>query len=279
MGFGIMAIFLLNIGNTHTELGLRASGRACRWKWLGRWQTAELLAGRAELAGVLESAPGAPILAACVAPAAGRRLRASFPRRPLVFLRPEHVRDVDFSRVDPATLGADRVANVCGALEVTAPPFLVLDAGTALTLEAVDEDGRFRGGAIAPGRLLMRRALAAGTALLPEIPIEQGLPAALGRNTAAAIRAGVDLGFLGMAARIIQDARAELDSDCPVLCTGGDARFCLEGLTGRVPGLRAAPPHLALLGLAAVAGRLFCENADPARQIPSQADRRVEPER
>ncbi|HSN21311.1 MAG TPA: type III pantothenate kinase [Usitatibacter sp.] len=68
---------------------------------------------------------------------------------------------------DPAQLGADRWAALVAAHTVGSGPKLVVNVGTALTIDALAADGRFLGGLIVPGPDLMRSALAAGTARLP----------------------------------------------------------------------------------------------------------------
>jgi len=68
---------------------------------------------------------------------------------------------------DPRRLGADRWAALVAAHAIGAGPKLVVNAGTALTVDALEAGGRFRGGIIVPGPDLMRGALASGTARLP----------------------------------------------------------------------------------------------------------------
>lgn len=179
-----MELLLINIGNTFAQPGVW-SGNAI--ELLPRIPTAEL---KPELLPA-----GMPIAAATVVPA----IRKRFADTDIWYLSAYNQRaGVDFTQVDASTLGADRVANALALAELFPLPGISADCGTALTLEIVDADGVFRGGAIAPGRAMMRRSLAAGTAQLPEIPFSTQLPEHPGSNTVETIRFGVDRGAVGL---------------------------------------------------------------------------------
>lgn len=247
-------VTLLNIGNTHTQIGhLRGLTLV-----LGRTvATADLTQGA--LPGELTTVHG-PCLAACVVPAARARLEAAPTSRGTVFLDAGMVTEVDFSLVDASTLGADRVANAVTAAVEIGGPVVVLDCGTCITTEAVDAAGRFHGGAILPGRSLLRRALNAHTGQLPLVELTDHCPAPLGRCTREAILAGVDLGAVGAVERILAGSRAALGApSCPVLAVGGDAAFFCRHL----PGLTSGGDLFTLRGLARVARRCFSAAAVP----------------
>ncbi len=179
-----MELLLINIGNTFAQPGVW-SGNAI--DLLPRIPTAEL---KPELLPA-----GMPIAAATVVPA----IRKRFADTDIWYLSAYNQRaGVDFTQVDASTLGADRVANALALAELFPLPGISADCGTALTLEIVDADGVFRGGAIAPGRAMMHRSLAAGTAQLPEIPFSTQLPEHPGSNTVETIRFGVDRGAVGL---------------------------------------------------------------------------------
>jgi type III pantothenate kinase len=122
---------------------------------------------------------------------------------------------------DPRTLGTDRwVAAV--AARARFGDAVVVDCGTALTVGAVTADGRFLGGAIAPGVRAMAQGLAARA---PALPLAGPNPdvAVPAITTRAAVEAGVNLGFAGMVDRLVADlaAAAGLAHAVAVL-TGGD---------------------------------------------------------
>ena len=104
------------------------------------------------------------------------------------------------------TLGADRIANMAGALARHGPgPLVVVDFGTAATFNALDANGRFLGGVIAPGLAVFRDYLPARGAQLPPVRLGGAAPAAVGRSTVAAIRAGTLIGYRGMVREILED--------------------------------------------------------------------------
>ncbi|MBO4633682.1 MAG: type III pantothenate kinase, partial [Lentisphaeria bacterium] len=104
------------------------------------------------------------------------------------------------SELDLSTVGADRIANAAALLDGVLPA-LSIDFGTAVTFEFVTADRQFAGGAILPGRRLLRQALHDHTAQLPLIPLSDTLPVLPGKNTADALRIGTD----GAAAGAVRD--------------------------------------------------------------------------
>jgi type III pantothenate kinase len=121
----------------------------------------------------------------------------------------------------PATLGADRWLGALAAHRRFGRA-IVVDCGTATTVNLVDADGTFRGGPIAPGL----RALAAGmAALTPALPAPDldGAPAMPSRSSASAVTTGVVLGYCGLVERLVADAIAVSRGSVQVLVTGGNA--------------------------------------------------------
>jgi len=142
-----------------------------------------------------------------------------------------HLAGEDFSipvRADveePGRVGTDRLLAALVAHRRAGGACIVVDAGTAVTVDAVDETGTFLGGAIFPGPGLMARSLADGTAQLPHVEIASGAAdgPAIGRSTEAAIRSGVTRALAGAVERLVRDMAEALGSDVPVYATGGYA--------------------------------------------------------
>lgn len=128
-------------------------------------------------------------------------------------------------------VGLDRLFAARGAFEHGGASALIVDAGTALTVDALElRAGRplFRGGAIAAGPALLARALAEHAARLPRIEPRPGAPA-LGRDTQGALEAGVGVGFRGAARELVEAVALESGlADAPVYLTGGARAFLLE---------------------------------------------------
>lgn len=149
----------------------------------------------------------------------------------------------------PRRLGVDRWVAMVGAWAEVRSACLVVDAGTALTLDAIDDNGNHLGGQIVPGIATMTDALAAAASDIPRVKPAPGREASdlgmFARNTAAAVREGAH----GAAAGAVDRALRALQSNAyePVIVlTGGDASRILNALCD-TPVHR---PHLVLQGLA-----------------------------
>ncbi len=146
----------------------------------------------------------------------------------------------------PETLGPDRIAAACGAWSLyPQQDCLVIDAGTCITVDFLDHDGVYHGGAILPGIGMNLQALHTFTAKLPLIEIDPGRKApVLGRSTEESIVAGT----LGATLLALAGYVALYRQKCPslqVLLTGGDADRLAQGGTA---GWQQVP-HLTLTGL------------------------------
>jgi len=175
----------------------------------------------------LEAAEG-PVLVCSVNPPALERLRRT---AVAAGFDPPQVAGEDFAipvaaDVDePARVGTDRLLAALAAHRRAEGPCLVVDVGTAVTVDAVDEAGTFLGGAIFPGPRLMARSLADGTAQLPLVEMS-GVEAGdrvIGKNTEAAVRIGVSRALSGALGYILTAMLLELGVQGPVFLTGGDA--------------------------------------------------------
>lgn len=159
---------------------------------------------------------------------------------------------VDFSAYrGRATLGADRVVNAVAAAALFAgQPVIVLDAGTATTLDVVlpatcGGQPRYIGGSIAPGVGTLSQALHGKTACLPNIPLclpEQPV----GRDTVEAMQSGCVLGYRGLLRELVGAAEKECACRFKLVVTGGDAALVEELL----PEVSCVDPLLTLRGIA-----------------------------
>ncbi|MHB1567234.1 MAG: type III pantothenate kinase [Acidiferrobacter sp.] len=123
----------------------------------------------------------------------------------------------------PEALGADRYAALVGARAHYAAPLCVVDCGTAITVDALDIDGVFRGGAILPG---LRSAMAGLHTRVRHLPPadKTTVPDALGLSTPAALAAGSILGTAGAITHLVHQQSRCLNGVTHVLLTGGDAQ-------------------------------------------------------
>ncbi|MFV0366150.1 MAG: type III pantothenate kinase [Mangrovibacterium sp.] len=122
----------------------------------------------------------------------------------------------------PETLGMDRVVAAIGARSLFPNvPLLVIDAGTAITVDYVSADGVFQGGNIAPGIQLRFQSLNEHTDKLPLVQAKAEFDA-IGKDTESAIRAGVQQGVVNELSSYVAKAREQY-SNLQVVLTGGDA--------------------------------------------------------
>ena len=232
-----MDICLCNIGNTHTSACVCSSGKM---KALFTVETKDFQPSLLP--------HDMPVAIACVVPVVKEKISSE---RDVFWVSSANCSGrLDFSKVDASTLGADRVANAVALAEYFPLPALIVDCGTAVTIEIVDENRCFRGGAIAPGRVLMRKALFNGTAQLPDIPLSHEVPEKPGVDTVSSMRFGIDRGAVGMVRQLIAQCCAEYGiKHC--VATGGDAEFFLNA----VPELEPADEFFTFKGIKLSYGR------------------------
>jgi type III pantothenate kinase len=211
---------------------------------------------------LLAAAPGpAVILVASVSEAAARRLEAAVAEISATRHRPIRQRRIGHLDLalavqlpEPGRVGIDRLAAAAAAgfLKPAGRPAVIVDCGTATTVDMIAADGSFLGGAILPGPLLMARALAEGTSRLPAVAtLAAGHPPAMpGRSTEEAIAAGIGLGIRGAVSRLVAEAQASLGGGAVTLLTGGWAPIVQDALPEALP-----VPDLVLCGIALGATR------------------------
>ncbi len=149
--------------------------------------------------------------------------------------------------LDPESIvGVDRLLGALAAHTVTGKACVVVDAGTAVTVDFIDEGGVFHGGAILPGVQMQLNSMHEHTALLPELHYEHPAAGPWGRNTSQAMLQGVHYGIRG-AVRLLAERYAEEVGAYPqILATGGDA----DALFTEDEFIERIVPNLTLIGIA-----------------------------
>lgn len=245
-------MLVVDIGNTHTVLGLFLDGKILRkWRLTTRPNaTSDEIEMRVR--GLLDLAdpPVGGLRQAAIAtvvPSLDRSWRKALER----ILPDGEVRSLNGTNcgfpleyLNPAQIGPDRLANVLGVERLGMREAIVIDLGTATTFDVV-RDGRYLGGVIAPGIETGMLALVGRTARLPQVAIE--VPdLATGRTTEQALHSGLLLGHVGMMEYLVARIRKEESlPEARVLATGGWSQV-LRGLTKVVDGYH---PDLTLEGL------------------------------
>jgi type III pantothenate kinase len=175
-----------------------------------------------------------------------------------IVLRALTYRDVPLTiRVsEPARVGIDRLLSAFAAnrLRDRDRPAIIVSLGTAITVDLLEADGAFAGGAILPGIAMSARALAEDTDALPHVNAERlEKPLALGKSTTAAIESGLYWGSLGAVRQLISQLSATLTRPPELFLTGGAAAQMVNPLV-EIEDLQVRHvPHLVLAGIALVA--------------------------
>lgn len=148
-------------------------------------------------------------------------------------------------RVDrPREVGADRLVNAVAAHALYPGWLIVIDFGTATTLDVVNADGGYEGGVIAPGVNLSLEALDRAAAKLPRVAVEKP-PRVVGKGTVSAMRSGVYWGYVGMLEGLVARIGSEIGEAATVVATGGLAALFKDA----TPAIDAVAPDLTLHGL------------------------------
>lgn len=132
---------------------------------------------------------------------------------------------------NPGKVGADRLANAVAAKFIYGCPALVVDFGTAITIDVISKEGDYLGGVIMPGLDIIRYGLSQNTALLPLVPFVR-TRRILGKNTEEAIQSGMFYGIRGMVKELIMGLKKQLHlpAKTVIISTGGYSDLIGKGI-------------------------------------------------
>lgn len=230
-------LLTVDVGNTHIRLGLFPSGDGPLVRtWSMRTSPAvtsdELaLTIRGLLGECASQLTG--IAGMSVVPSVTGELRRMsvdyWPDLPAVVVAPGVKTGVPLLVDNPREVGSDRVVNALAAHALFDGAVIVVDVDTATTVDAISARGELLGGAIAPGIDISVDALAERTAALRKIEVVRPR-GALGKNTVAALQAGIVIGFAGQIDALVSRLREEVDglADAAVVLTGMRADVVAE---------------------------------------------------
>src|ERR671914_1725674 len=121
---------------------------------------------------------------------------------------------------NPKDVGADRIVNGIAAYEKFHDACIIVDFGTATTIDFISKKGEYVGGAIAPGLSISLEALVQRASKLPRIEVVKPKEV-VGRNTIQSIQAGIFFGYVGLVDGIVQRIQKENGVQTKVVATGG----------------------------------------------------------
>ena len=163
----------------------------------------------------------------------------------------------------PGEVGIDRIANAAGGIVRHGAPLLVVDLGTAVTIDVLSRHREYLGGAILPGIAMSSEALSRGTARLP-LAKPRMPDQAIGRTSVESIRSGIMHGLVGAIDHLIELIWQELGYETAIVATGGQAPAIIAASRH----VRIDDPEITLYGLAAI----WALNHDAAgNRIPPDA--------
>ncbi|MFU8819857.1 MAG: type III pantothenate kinase [Desulfurivibrio sp.] len=251
-------LLAIDVGNSHTVIGLFDGARLrCRWR-LGtdRGITVDELAVRLHVLFAMDNATlgqiSGVIIASVVPPMASTW--SAFTRKYLgleVEINPVVVDNrldsgIRVATDQPAEVGADRLVNAAAAYRDYQCALIIVDFGTAITLDCVSAAGEYLGGTITPGVAISLDALNQRTAKLPRVDIATPPRRPIGSNTVEAIRSGILYGYAGMIEGLVRRIREQMAPEKPkVIATGGMA----ELIAPYAPVIEEVDPLLTLKGL------------------------------
>ncbi|WP_126424712.1 type III pantothenate kinase [Brevibacillus marinus] len=245
-------LMVIAVENTHVVLGLYA-GDELRYQWRIATDSRKtedeygtLLRSLFASADLAFAAVEGIIVSSVVPPlnhVIERMCLKYFRQKPLI-VGPGIKTGLNIKSESPREVGADRIVNAVAGIHYYGTPLIVVAFGTATTFCYVDEQARYWGGAIAPGIVISTEALVKSTAKLPRIELAK--PAGvIGRNTVAAMQAGIYYGVIGQVEGIVQRMKAEAKQEPFVVATGELAEL-IAAETGCINTVDA---HLTLKGL------------------------------
>ena len=238
----------LNVGNSRLAIGVFLAGEL-------QFSTRVSLEQRSDWQGILadawkrlDGAEGAAISGASVNPGALESIEHAVEQatgQEISWVGREIDLPIKVATEKPEETGVDRVLNVAAAYEQLGKACIVVDAGTALTVDVCDDSGSFLGGAIAPGAAMSLDALHEHTAKLPRVTL--AAPSGnIGTSTTQAILQGVFTGIRGAVKELIESYATQLGRWPEVIATGGDA----QTLFADWELIHAVSPELTLYGIA-----------------------------
>lgn len=153
---------------------------------------------------------------------------------------------------NPDRVGVDRILNCMAGMELFGSPVVVVDAGTAVTVDSATRNEGFTGGSIMPGRGLWAKTLTSASLIGKSRPAKHVFP---GRNTDEAISCGIRYGLPGAVNGILAAALKKYPG-AAVILTGGDVEMLKDGITFKFVTRR----YLALEGIGLLLAGRYHEN-------------------
>ncbi|HBY57864.1 MAG TPA: type III pantothenate kinase [Candidatus Atribacteria bacterium] len=245
-------ILVIDVGNTHTVIGVYDEK-----KLLSYWRISTDLNKTEDEYGILVKnlisnsnlslSDIKSVVISCVIPPVSwilKKMSIDYFKVTALVVDPGIKTGIHIKTDNPKEVGADRIVNAIAAYKLYGGPVIIVDFGTATTFCAVNAEGEYLGGAIAPGIEISAEALFEKTAKLPKVELIKPKHC-IGSNTVSAMQSGLFFGYLGLTNELIRRFKKELGEDSLVVATGGYAE--LIGNESKI--IDKVNPFLTLQGL------------------------------
>lgn len=246
-------LFVLDVGNTNTVLGVFEKDYL-KHEWrikTDRYKTEDefgiLIKSLFDLKGISFQDIQGVIISSVVPPimyALEKMCRIYFDREPLIMGKEDIHNYLKMSYPNPKEIGADRIVNAVGAIDIYGAPLIIIDFGTATTYCYVNEHREYTGGLIAPGINISMEALYSKASKLPKIEIQPPTEV-IGSSTVEAMQAGVFYGYVAQVDGIVKKMMTQMTVTPTVIATGGLASL----IAGGSEMIDYVDSHLTLKGL------------------------------
>lgn len=241
-------LLALSVGNTRTRIGAFVDGKLTESATYINSRSNELADAAEHAFAALREREDAVVLLSSVNPPLTASMESLFGQRlqkPVRCVERDMPIPIGRQLDREALIGEDRLLNAAAAYDVLGQACVVIDAGTAMTVDLVDGAGTFHGGAIMPGAQLMLNSLSQRAALLPQVEFAKP-EEVVGHNTLEAMRTGVFYGMRGMVREMVEHYAEVVGAYPAIVATGGDADLLFRDyeLVDRIV------PDLTLMGMA-----------------------------
>jgi type III pantothenate kinase len=251
-------LLAIDIGNTNITLGLWSGT-----EWISQWRLRTVHDMTVDEYGVylntlLREAGAKDLVADVITSSVVPPLTDTFSRVCQDYLGLQVLQVTDETKTgvtvmtdNPAEVGADRIVNAAGAVQLYPGPLIVVDMGTATTFDAISANRELIGVAIAPGLRLAADALSSRAAQLGTVALVAP-PKTIGRNTIHAMQSGLIFGYVSLIEGMVARIKTELESSDPskvsVIGTGG----LISTIKKHTPIIDHVEPWLTLIGLLSI---------------------------
>lgn len=240
-----MKLIGIDVGNTTTKIGLLEDQRVLSKEII---PTSSLTPeGIISAYKRLTSGDEPAVAVSCVVPEATGLLTSAFGtlNKKILLIGRDIPYPIELDLKDKESVGSDRILAAAIAYDRIGKCLVVGSFGTAITIDCVDDDGRFLGGTILAGIELQLLALRTNTARLRNVSLKGLAPTPWGKDTEEAVSAGIIYGTVGALREIVERFATELGKWPEVILTGGDA----ELIARHCEFVHAVVPDLVLMGI------------------------------